>query len=1130
MRRRSVLIFLLLLLTAAPALAGGGPQNVLVVYNPQFPQSQAIALHYQAARHIPADNMLSLSLSLNTLKANTYYPLTSSGPNSDDDTGLMMTITEFTTSVYTPIVNYLAAKGLSNQVYILVLCEGVPWRMWPFAPETANLNSYPRFLPYFDNTELGSEAWVDTALARFTLSNLPPANLASISDSNSPLYPGYTSYYSTNDAFRPATWTVPTYTSTSGYGQVNAPIPFLVSMLYGYFAGDWSNGQNLVNDAIDLSVSGDAAFPQSTFLFLKNDDYGSGLRSCRSTYYWIEAETMRQKGFGALVDYVTGANLPTYQPWTETGFKGSVMGVTMGQQEINEPGVSGTTAYVWSAAHGWPWAKGAYAETLTSFGGYFLSDYQAGRGQSGWWHTTPECFLAGGASAGFGTGKEPGLVYYSHYHWDFTELMAQFPLPLQFRRYADGFSYVEVMYQSLAQIRDATIVGDPLAAPFAKRPSVSVSGLPTVVYQGSTISASATAAPFQNGTNNGKSVQRLDAYLDGHYLASYVPTCPAGNTVSVTISGHSVSYTTTGGETRADIFTKLKNAINANFSSSLAATTADLAWYDNIDTADLAQPPYNGDPQGNPTSGQLMLLTQLRGSAGNGFSCTASLTAPAGGNFARPSWLAPATYGGTQWANPMLFTKNRSTGAYTWPEPTTGADNLEVQVALNGSNRRANNNETLTVLFQSSDLVTSGSGLVTISDTAVLNDPNGLNAAAAQIAQEMADISHGQYGVDSTGSGVQAVGRTPASTFIIYHPTTSASPFTVSLTPSPLPLISPDANGTTFAQTSNGGPGLNYLYLDLGPDTLSHTFTINTTTLAFGPHELQIVGVDGGAAEAQGYAYVNFQYEPNTLTVATPSGGGVVVTPSQASYTPGTPVQIVATAAFGYTFAGWFVNSGTLVNYLASTTTLDVAGGCVLTASFTADTLSVTATASAAWVYQNTPLTTKDRHAVALTLSVTDTWGNHSYSVTVSQDGAAGVVTPTASWTSGTLVTPTGSATVAWSVSAAADLSAWLVGGRRQADGYDGTGPCTITIRLAGDVTPADQAASLQFVLIVRPLGDITDDGAVTTADRVLLRKHFNGLPTPGQTAEDFRLDGDGSVTTADLNILNTVLDNFSVP
>ena len=77
--------------------------------------------HLPQARHIPADNMLSLSLSLNTLKANTYYPLTSSGPNSDDDTGLMMTITEFTTSVYTPIVNYLAAKGLSNQVYILVL-------------------------------------------------------------------------------------------------------------------------------------------------------------------------------------------------------------------------------------------------------------------------------------------------------------------------------------------------------------------------------------------------------------------------------------------------------------------------------------------------------------------------------------------------------------------------------------------------------------------------------------------------------------------------------------------------------------------------------------------------------------------------------------------------------------------------------------------------------------------------------------------------------------------------------------------------------------------------------------------------------------------------------------------------
>lgn len=1255
MRRRFFFSLILLLMSAAAALAGGGPQNVLVVYNPQFPWSQAIAQHYQAARHIPADNMFALSLNLNSFTV--AQPPTSWGlptgtvPNADDDSRMMLTVTDFTNSIYNPIVNYLAQKGLTNQVYMLVLCEGVPWRMWSFAPENADLKTYPSFWPgVFGNDDLGSEAWVDTALARFSLSNLPPASLINISDSNNPLYPGYSSYYSANDAFQPGAWSIPTYTASSGGSQVNAPMPFLVSMLYGYFAGNYQGGQNLVNDAVDRGVAADAAFPTSTFLFLKNDDAPSGLRSCRSSYYWIEAETMRQKGFGAFVDYVTSANLPTYQPWLNPGFTGSVMGVTMGVQEIAEPNVSGTAAYAWSAAYGWPWANGAYAETLTSFGGYYLSYYQAQRGGWSWWHTTPECFLAGGACGGFGTAKEPGLVYY------ISQLMAEFPLPLQFRRYADGFSYAEVMYQSVAQIRNVAIVGDPLGAPFAKRPAVAVAGLPAQVNQGAVVSAAATALHHPRG----KSVQRLEAYLDGHFLASFVPACPAGNTVSVTLSGQTVSYTTTSGETRSVIFAQLQNAINAAFSNSFIATATDLAWYDNIDTADLALPPNNGDPQGNPTSGQLMLLTQLRGPAGNGFSCAAALTASAGQNFARPAWLAPATYGGTQWANPMLDTYNDSTNAYSWAEPTTSIDDLEVLV-INNPLPITSGGETLTISFSSADLAVTASGVVTLSDTiftfapiqaAIAQEmaalsagqysvsgtglaraaftPSGANfliqhpahatsgfllalsvgasntlvlensggnttvldnvpapsgrpqpvyvltvsleanvlpamspgtdlfsvqffssdgfttgssglvaftttttdpsAAAVQIAQVMARISSSQYVVDYTGSGVQAAGRTPASTFIFRHPTAVTSPFIVGLMPAPLPPISPDSSGTVFAQTSNGGPGLNYLYLDLGPDTLSHTFTFDTTALALGAHELQIVGVDGGAAEAQGYAYVDFQLTPATLSVTPTTSGSVFVTPSLASYTPGTPVQIVATPSFGYVFAGWFVNSGTLLNYLAPTTTLDVTGGCVLTASFVPATLSVTASASANWVYQNTPVTTADRHQVALTLSVTDTWGNHSYTVTVVQDGAAGVVTPTASWSSGTLVTPTGSSPVVWTVSAAAEISAWLVGGRRQSDGYADTGPCTVTIQLVGDVTPAQNVASAQLVLTVCPLGDINGDGDLTTADRVQLRQYLNGLPAPGLTAANFRLDGDAAVTAADLALLNSILNNLPVP
>jgi hypothetical protein len=76
----------------------------------------------------------------------------------------------------------------------------------------------------------------------------------------------------------------------------------------------------------------------------------------------------------------------------------------------------------------------------------------------------------------------------------------------------------------------------------------------------------------------------------------------------------------------------------------------------------------------------------------------------------------------------------------------------------------------------------------------------------------------------------------------------------------------------------------------------------------------------------------------------------------------------------------------------------------------------------------------------------------------------------------------------------------------------------------------AANAATAQAVLVVRPLGDITGDGAVTTADRVQLMKRFNSVPTPDQTDADFDLDGNGAVTANDLAILNALLNNFAVP
>ena len=204
---------------------------------------------------------------------------------------------------------------------------------------------------------------------------------------------------------------------------------------------------------------------------------------------------------------------------------------------------------------------------------------------------------------------------------------------------------------------------------------------------------------------------------------------------------------------------------------------------------------------------------------------------------------------------------------------------------------------------------------------------------------------------------------------------------------------------------------------------------------------------------------------------------------------------------------------------------MTVYGVFTLTANFTRGAmLSITATMPSKWVYQNTPGTTLDRHVLALTVSVTqDLWGNSAYITTVTQSGP-GVVTPTASWTSGTTVTPAASAW--W-----AGLSGYLVGGRvsgtvTSPGNLALTGSCTVHVVVTGNV---GGSASTDVTITVRPLGDITGDLLVNGTDRSYLQGKLNGLSPPADPLA-FDLDGDGSVTTADQVLLYRVLNGLPVP
>lgn len=106
--RRLVILCVALLMLASSgprAEAGLGPQNVLVVIDEAVPESVAIGEYYIQRRNIPACNVLRL--------------------NRPDLGSFQKTID----NLAKPIKEYLAAEGLEDQIDVIVLTRGIPYRV-----------------------------------------------------------------------------------------------------------------------------------------------------------------------------------------------------------------------------------------------------------------------------------------------------------------------------------------------------------------------------------------------------------------------------------------------------------------------------------------------------------------------------------------------------------------------------------------------------------------------------------------------------------------------------------------------------------------------------------------------------------------------------------------------------------------------------------------------------------------------------------------------------------------------------------------------------------------------------------------------------------------------------------------
>jgi uncharacterized repeat protein (TIGR02543 family) len=267
-----------------------------------------------------------------------------------------------------------------------------------------------------------------------------------------------------------------------------------------------------------------------------------------------------------------------------------------------------------------------------------------------------------------------------------------------------------------------------------------------------------------------------------------------------------------------------------------------------------------------------------------------------------------------------------------------------------------------------------------------------------------------------------------------------------------------------------------------------------------------------------------------------PANGTITVSPNQPTYFYNDTPTITAAASSGYTFVGWVVtgNGSVAPSLTASQATLTVQGDVTLTASFrVTGTLHVVAVTPSAWVYQNTPTTTKDRHYLTLSMSVTDTLGvgNTSYVAAISLSGT-GVVRPSSTFvaTNGSgSVTPVTSVTLTGTTG-----KVYLVGGRVQGGGLVAsaanvavTGSCTVTLNVTGNVSGA---ATTSVTIFVRRLGDVNGNKSVQGNDATEIYKKVAGTPTLTIDPAGFDVDGNGSAQGNDATLIYRIVAGVAIP
>jgi len=193
------------------------------------------------------------------------------------------------------------------------------------------------------------------------------------------------------------------------------------------------------------------------------------------------------------------------------------------------------------------WMNGAYADFLTSFGGLIPPGSQS----------TVLDWMQIGASASYGTVEEP------------CAYLEKFPDPLMGFYYARGFSIGEAYTMAVEAPYQGMFAGDPLAAPYAAPPVLSVpSHVPYQIVTG-TVPVDVSASAHSQGVP----AAALDAYLDERFHTNLITLSPTfQNELSITVGTRTNSVTVMSGDSLIEAVSDLADAVNSDFLQTVSAT------------------------------------------------------------------------------------------------------------------------------------------------------------------------------------------------------------------------------------------------------------------------------------------------------------------------------------------------------------------------------------------------------------------------------------------------------------------------------------------------------------------------------------------------------------------------------